>query len=102
VRARPDGYTLLLAATPNAINATLYDKLNFNFQARHCAGRKHRPLARRHIGHSIVSGKTVPAFIAYAKANPGKINNASQGKLIAEEIEKWARVVKFAGPARTV
>jgi tripartite-type tricarboxylate transporter receptor subunit TctC len=62
VRAPADGYTLLLVHASNAINATLYDKLNFNFI------RDIAPVA-----------KTVPEFIAYAKANPGKINIASGG-----------------------
>jgi tripartite-type tricarboxylate transporter receptor subunit TctC len=79
VRARPDGYTLLLAVTPNAINATLYDKLNFNFS------RDIAPVASIARSPSVMlvnpsfPAKTVPEFIAYAKANPGKINMASQG-----------------------
>jgi tripartite-type tricarboxylate transporter receptor subunit TctC len=79
VRARPDGYTLLLAVTPNAINATLYDKLNFNFS------RDVAPVASIARSPSVMlvnpslPAKTVPEFIAYAKANPGKINMASQG-----------------------
>jgi tripartite-type tricarboxylate transporter receptor subunit TctC len=77
--ARPDGYTLLLAATPNAINATLYDKLSFNFS------RDIAPVASIARSPNVmlvnpsVPAKTVPEFIAYAKANPGKINMASQG-----------------------
>jgi tripartite-type tricarboxylate transporter receptor subunit TctC len=79
VRARPDGYTLLLAVTPNAVNATLYDKLNFNFS------RDIAPIASIARSPSVmlvnpsIPAKTVPEFIAYAKANPGKINMASQG-----------------------
>jgi tripartite-type tricarboxylate transporter receptor subunit TctC len=79
VRARPDGYTLLLAVTPNAINATLYDKLNFNFS------RDIAPVASIARAPNVMlvnpsfPAKTVPEFIAYARANPGKINMASQG-----------------------
>ena len=79
VRAPPDGYTLLLATAANAINATLYSNLNFNFV------RDIAPVAT--IGRSpfvmvvnpALPAKTVPEFIAYAKANPGKINMASPG-----------------------
>jgi tripartite-type tricarboxylate transporter receptor subunit TctC len=79
VRATADGYTLLLAATPNAVNATLYDKLNFNFI------RDIAPVASliRSPNVMVVNpsflAKSVPEFIAYAKDNPGKINMASSG-----------------------
>ena len=79
VRAPADGYTLLLVSTSNAINATLYDKLNFNFI------RDIAPVAGIiRVPHVMevnpsVPAKTVPEFIAYAKANPGKINMASAG-----------------------
>jgi tripartite-type tricarboxylate transporter receptor subunit TctC len=79
VRAPPDGYTLLMVGTPNAINATLYDKLNFDFI------RDIAPVASINRGplvmevNPLVPAKTVPEFIAYAKANPGKINMASPG-----------------------
>jgi len=79
VRATPDGYTLLLVGLSNAMNATLYKKLNFNFI------REIAPVAS--IGgapyvmvvNPSVPAKTVPEFIAYAKANPGKINMGSTG-----------------------
>jgi tripartite-type tricarboxylate transporter receptor subunit TctC len=79
VKSPPDGYTLLLATTTNTINATLYDKLNFNFI------RDIAPVATisRYtfvmVVHPSMPAKTVPEFIAYAKANPGKINIASGG-----------------------
>ncbi len=78
-RAAPDGYTLLLATPANAINATLYDKLNFNFI------RDIAPVAsiirapNVMLVSSSLPAKTVPEFIAYAKANPGKVNMASSG-----------------------
>jgi tripartite-type tricarboxylate transporter receptor subunit TctC len=79
VRATPDGYMLLLVGVSNAMNATLYKKLNFNFI------REIAPVAS--IGGSpyvmvvnpSVPAKTVPEFIAYAKANPSKINMGSSG-----------------------
>src|SRR5262245_10261095 len=79
VKAVPDGYTLLLVASVNAINATTYDKLNFNFI------RDIAPVATisRYtfviVVHPSMPAKTVPELIAYAKANPGKINMASGG-----------------------
>jgi len=79
VKAPPDGYTLLLVAPTNAINAMLYDKLDFNFI------RDIAPVASvmRTPGVMEVNpsfpAKTVPEFIAYAKANPGKLNMAIGG-----------------------
>jgi tripartite-type tricarboxylate transporter receptor subunit TctC len=78
-RASPDGYTLLLVAFTATINATLYDDLHFNFV------RDIAPVATisRTPGIMVVNSslptRTVPEFIAYAKANPGKINFASAG-----------------------
>jgi len=79
VRAPPDGYTLLLAGTPNTINATLYDRLNFDFlrDIASVAAIIRQPLVM--AVHPSVPAKTVPEFIAHAKANPGKINMASGG-----------------------
>jgi tripartite-type tricarboxylate transporter receptor subunit TctC len=79
VRALPDGYTLLLASAANAINAALYDKLSFNFirDIAPITGIMRVPSAM--MVHPAVPAKTVPEFIAYAKANPGKINMASGG-----------------------
>jgi tripartite-type tricarboxylate transporter receptor subunit TctC len=79
VRAAPDGYTLGVFGAPSAINATLYDKLNFNF-VRDIAPVA--PIVRFPyimVVNPSVPAKTLPEFIAYAKANPGKINMASPG-----------------------
>jgi tripartite-type tricarboxylate transporter receptor subunit TctC len=79
VRATPDGYTLLLVGLSSAINATLCEKLNFNFI------RDIAPVASIGGGPYVmvvnpsVPAKTVPEFVAYAKANSGKINMASSG-----------------------
>jgi tripartite-type tricarboxylate transporter receptor subunit TctC len=79
VRAPPDGYTLLMVATVNAINATLYDRLNFDFlrDIAPVAGIIRQPLVM--VVHPSFPAKTVPEFIAHAKANPGKINLGSPG-----------------------
>jgi tripartite-type tricarboxylate transporter receptor subunit TctC len=79
VHAAPDGYTLLLVTAANAINATLYEKLSFNFMRDivPVAGINRMPLVME--VNPSVPAKTVPEFIAYAKANPGKINMASAG-----------------------
>jgi len=79
VRSPPDGYTIFLVAPANAINATLYDKLNYNFlrDIAPVAGIIRFPNVME--VNPSVPAKTVPEFIAYAKANPGKINMASSG-----------------------
>ena len=79
VRAPPDGYTLLMVTTPNVINATLYDNLNFNFirDIAPVAGLTRDFLVM--LVNPSVPVKTVPEFIAYAKANPGKLSMASAG-----------------------
>ncbi len=79
VRAAPDGYTLLLVAPANAINATLYDKLSFNFlrDIVPVAGIIRFPNVV--VVNPSLSIKTIPELIAYAKANPGKLNMASSG-----------------------
>jgi len=79
LNALPDGYTLLLATLSNAVNTTLYERLNFRFT------RDITPIAGiirvPHVilVHPSVPAKTVPEFIAYAKANPGKVNMATGG-----------------------
>src|SRR5262249_33292436 len=75
--APPDGYTLLMVDTSPVINSTLYDKLNFNFarDIAPVASISRVPLVM--VVNPSVPAKTVPDFIAYAKANPGKINMAS-------------------------
>jgi len=79
VTALPDGYTLLSVVTANAINATLYEKLDFDFirDIALVAGLIRFPMALV-ISPSVPAG-TLSQFIAYAKANPGKINIASPG-----------------------
>jgi tripartite-type tricarboxylate transporter receptor subunit TctC len=86
VRASADGYTLLWAASPNASNATLYDKLNFNFirDIAPVAGITRVPFVM--LVNPSFSAKTVPEFIAHAKANPGMINFASGGTGFASHL----------------
>ena len=78
-RAAPDGHTLLLVSVANTVNATLYEKLNFDFlyDIVPVAGLVRGPLVMDLA--LAVPAKTVPEFIAYAKANPGKVNMASAG-----------------------
>jgi tripartite-type tricarboxylate transporter receptor subunit TctC len=79
VNAPPDGYTLLLVGIPNAFNASLFGKLNFNFirDIVPVAGIMRVPNVM--VVNPLVPANTVPEFIAYAKANPGKVNMASAG-----------------------
>jgi tripartite-type tricarboxylate transporter receptor subunit TctC len=79
VNAAADGYTLLLATVPNAVNASLYDKLKFDFirDIAPVAGIIRVPMVI--LLNPSVPASTVPEFIAYAKANPGRINMASAG-----------------------
>src|SRR5260370_23923333 len=79
-KAPADGYTLLQIVTPNVINAALYTNLNFDFirdiAPVICAAR----LAYVIVVHPSVPATTLPEFIAYAKANPGKINYGSAAR----------------------
>jgi tripartite-type tricarboxylate transporter receptor subunit TctC len=99
VRASPDGYTLLMVSSANAINATLYDKLNFNFI--HDIAPVATIIGNTYVMvvHPSMPAKTVPEFIAYAKANPGKINMASAGNgsppHVAGELFKMMAGVKL-------
>jgi tripartite-type tricarboxylate transporter receptor subunit TctC len=79
VRAAADGYTLLTVSTTQAINATLYERLNYNFirDIAPVASIASTPLVME--VNPSVPAKTVPEFIAYAKANPGKLNLATPG-----------------------
>ena len=79
MRAPPDGYTLLAVGSNNMINATLYEKLNFDF-IRDIAlvASIYRVPQVMEVNPSFPA-KTLPELIAYAKANPGKINFASAG-----------------------
>ena len=79
VRAPPDGYTLLLVDGTASINATLYEKLNYNFIRDIATVAGIVRLPNLMMVNPSVPAKTVPEFIAYAKANPGKINMASPG-----------------------
>jgi len=80
IRAPADGYTLLLCGAANAVNATLYERLNFNFigDVTPVAGVMRFPNVME--VHPSFPATTVPEFVAYAKANPGKINMGSSGK----------------------
>ena len=99
VNAPPDGYTLLLAGLPNASNASLFGKLNFNFirDITPVAGIIRIPNVI--VVNPSVPAKTVPEFIAYAKANPGKVNMASAGSAsaghLAGELFKMMADVKL-------
>jgi tripartite-type tricarboxylate transporter receptor subunit TctC len=86
VRAPADGYTLLMAGSFNATNVTLYDKLNFNFirDIAPVASVFRGPYAM--VVNPSVPAKSVPEFIAYAKANPRKLNMASAGNGTASHV----------------
>jgi tripartite-type tricarboxylate transporter receptor subunit TctC len=79
VRASPDGYTLLMVTTTAAINASLYERLSYNFisDIAPVARISDTPLVM--VVHPLFPAKTVPEFLAYAKANPGKLNLGSAG-----------------------
>jgi tripartite-type tricarboxylate transporter receptor subunit TctC len=104
-RSQPDGYTLLWVTSANAINTTLYDNLNFNFS------RDIAPVASlvRTPGvmevNPAVPAQTVPEFIAYAKANPDKINFASGGilsRVSGELFKMMTGITMFNVPYRGV
>src|SRR5262249_16784409 len=103
VNAPPDGYTLLLVGAYNAINATLYEKLNHNFirDIAPAASVTRGGLAM--VVNSSVPANTVPEFIAYAKANPRKLNMASAGtgtvSRIAGQLFKMIARIAMLPPA---
>ena len=79
LKAAPDGYTLLMVGTVSAINATLYERLNYNFLRDIVPIASIVSLPHVMMVNPSISAKTVPEFIAYAKANPGKVNMGSSG-----------------------
>ncbi len=106
VHAAPDGYTLLLITAGNAINTSLYRHLNFNLSTdiAPVATLGRTPFAM--VVNPSVPAKTVPEFIAYAKANPGKLNMASPGlgaanQLFGELFEMMTGVRMVHVPYRT-
>jgi len=84
--APPDGYTLLVATTTNAINVSLYDSLDFNLLRDIAPVAGLVRLALVLVVHPSVPAQTLPEFLAYAKANPGKINYASVGSGAATNV----------------
>jgi tripartite-type tricarboxylate transporter receptor subunit TctC len=79
LRTAPDGYTLLIVSIVDAINATLYDKLNFNFIRDIAPVASFIRVPNVVVVNPFVPVTSVPEFIAYAKANPGKLNMGSGG-----------------------
>jgi len=86
VRAAPDGYTLLLVTQTNAVNATIYDKLDFNFMRDIAPVASILRVPGVMVVNASVPAKTVAEFIAYAKANPGKLNMGSGGNGSAQHL----------------
>jgi tripartite-type tricarboxylate transporter receptor subunit TctC len=112
VRANPDGYTLLLVTMPNVTSALIYEHLSFDFMADITPIACTNLLPQVMVVNPSVPAKTVPEFIAYARANPGKINMASTGTgnlshLSLELFKMMAGVdlvhvpYRGAGPAQT-
>jgi tripartite-type tricarboxylate transporter receptor subunit TctC len=85
-RAAPDGYTLLLASTSNAFNASLYDRLDFNFIRDLAPVASIARDAFVLVAHPAFAPKTIPELIAYAKANPGKVNMGLSGPASASAL----------------
>jgi hypothetical protein len=98
VRAPADGYTLLLASTPNRVNTTLYERLNFDFirDLAPVAGIMVVPNVM--VVHPSFPAKTLPEFISYVEANPGKVNMASAGKGSASHEANGSMVLAYRLP----
>src|SRR4029077_12196442 len=86
VHSPADGHTLLLISPANAINATLYERLNFNFIRDIVPVGSILRMPNLMVVNPSVPARTVPEFIAYAKANPRKINMASSGNGTAAHV----------------
>jgi tripartite-type tricarboxylate transporter receptor subunit TctC len=86
VRSSPDGSMLLWATSPNAINATFYDKLNYNFIRDIAPVAATIRVPNVMVVNPTLPAKTVPEFIAYAKTNPGKLNMASGGNGVPSHV----------------
>jgi tripartite-type tricarboxylate transporter receptor subunit TctC len=86
VRSSPDGSTLLWATSPNAINATFYDKLNYNFIRDIAPVAATIRVPNVMVVNPTLPAKTVPEFITHAKANPGKLNMASGGNGVPSHV----------------
>src|SRR5258707_6715108 len=86
VNAAPDGHTLLMVSPTNAVNATLYDKLSYNFIRDIAPVAGVTRVANVMVVNPSFPAKTVPEFIAYAKANPDRINMASGGTGSSQQI----------------
>ena len=96
VNAPPDGHTLLLATSPNAVNATLYEKLNFNFIRDIAPVAGIIDILNREINAALVD-PGMKARLADLGGEPLAGSPSEFGKFIAEETEKWGAVVKVAG-----
>jgi tripartite-type tricarboxylate transporter receptor subunit TctC len=107
VRAAPDGYTLLMVGIANAINATSYDKLNFNFIRDITPVAAISGVPSIMVVHPSFPAKTIPEFIAYARANPGKADMASEGiggtgQLLGEMFKRMASINMVHVPYRGI
>ena len=107
VRAPPDGYTLVMTGQFNALNAAMYDKLSFNFLSDIAPIASIIRFPNIMVVNPSLPAKTLPAFIAYAKSNPGKINMASSGSgssphIIGELFKMMAGVDLVHVPYRSI
>jgi len=107
VRAPPDGYTLVMTGQFNALNAAMYDKLSFNFLSDIAPIASIIRFPNIMVVNPSLPPKTLPAFIAYAKSNPGKINMASSGSgssphIIGELFKMMAGVDLVHVPYRSI